>query len=277
MDRPIFVVGCPRSGTTLVRTILNTHPNLSSGPETHFLASLAEIERSGWHQLWLYGFTQEEWHSQVRDLFTRVHTQLAEREGKPRWVDKTPGYALILDYIDQLYPDCQVIHVIRNPRDVIDSWRRRWGFKRAGHAVGTWSQHVRAARAFGDRHSADRYKEIRYEELVSTPKEVLVELLSWLHEPWDDDVLDLTRPTSLRTKRRNAGGMKERRDEWLGKSVRTEPVLENEQARTGKKRSEIMSSSVGVGIRGQSRILNVPYFVQLELTCRDLVKELGYA
>ena len=86
-------------------------------------------------QLARFGLTQEQWREHVKELFVWVHEQYAERQGKPRWADKTPGYALILDYVDSLFPDCQVIHVIRDPRDVLDSWVRRWGFAQGRYAV----------------------------------------------------------------------------------------------------------------------------------------------
>ena len=79
------------------------------------MSVLLDIENQRWNQLSLFGITQAQWHSQIRELFSWVHTQRAEREGKSRWVDKTPGYALILDFIDELYPDCQVIHLLRDP------------------------------------------------------------------------------------------------------------------------------------------------------------------
>lgn len=185
---PVFVVGCPRSGTTLVRRMLDAHPAFSCGPETQFLTELRVVERRSWRRLARFGVTESEWRAQVRSLFTWVHEQRAERLGKDRWVDKSPGYALILDYVDALFPDCMVVHVIRDPRDVADSWRRRWGQRRAAWVLRAWPRHVTAARAFGRSHP-DRYHEVRYEALVADPEAQARALLGWLGEPWSEAVL----------------------------------------------------------------------------------------
>lgn len=277
MGPPVFIVGCPRSGTTLLRRMVNAHPNLSAGPETHFLIVLKNIEVLRWNQLSLFGITQAQWHSHVRELFSWVHSQRAEREGKSRWVDKTPGYALILDFIDELYPDSQIIHLLRDPHDVVDSWRRRVGPVKAREAVKAWPEHVRAARAFRDKHSPDRFTEIRYEELVANPKDVMSALLSWLGEPWDEAILDLPR---ARRDEPDAEGLQQRFEKWLGNpeeetvgTARAPFWKRDERTRSS---TQISTTSIGVGRRGSNRIRNAPYFLELDLTCRDLMRESGY-
>lgn len=279
MSRPVFIVGCPRSGTTLLRQLLRAHPNLSCGPETHFLENMASLEEKRWKELARFGLSKSEWHMRVRDLFTWVHEHYAEEHGKIRWIDKTPGYALILDYIDQLYPDCQVIHVVRNPRDVIDSWRRRWGLSQAWAATWKWPQHVRAARAFRESHSEDRYIEVRYEDLVKDPREVVQKLISWLDEPWDEAVL-APRPRQVNK------GRQEKVRQW-----NEDPSLEHggdlllpkgkeSKPRTGSThaaKQTPFSSSVGVGSRGSNRLVNAPFYLWLDFRAGDLVREMGYA
>ena len=112
------------------------------------------------------------------------------RRGKARWAEKTPEYTLILDFIDELFPDARYIHVIRDGRDVVASFRERWGYLAAIRvARGVWVRHVRAARDFGRRVARERYTEIRYERLVAEPERVLRELFRFLDEPWDPVVL----------------------------------------------------------------------------------------
>ncbi len=218
MNAPIFVVGCPRSGTTLVQRILDQHPSISGGPESFILESLHHIERRRWVDLANLGVTQSQWRTHVRDLFSSVHEQRAQAKNKSRWADKTPAYALILDFIDDLYPDCQVIHVIRDPLDVIDSWRRRVGNIKARQAVHAWPEHVTAARAFGDAHSGDRYMEIRYEDLVAQPEKVMRPTMNWLGESWDDGILHL--PPRKRTKPlEQSERTRRQRARWLGNPI----------------------------------------------------------
>lgn len=187
--RPIFIVGCQRSGTTLLRLILDSHPHISCGPETRFLADFAHITDSSWERLSLYGFPKEYWHEKVATFFGTFQTDYAHSRGKQRWADKTPSYALSLGYITELFPTCQVVHVIRDGRDVVASHRDRWGYVAALKAVEKWPRYIEAARAVGRGLAADRYHELRYEQLVNDTEGTLRTLLDFLGEPWDDSVL----------------------------------------------------------------------------------------
>lgn len=186
---PIFIVGCPRSGTSLLRRILDSHPGISCGPESRFLWGLKTMEERNWTTLVGFGLSSEEWHANVRAFFEAVHVRYAERQGKTRWADKSPDYALILDYVDELYPEAQIVHIVRDPRDVIDAWRRFYGPRSVVRAARAWVRYVGAARSFAERQVEDKMVELRYEDLVRSPKETLASLLDWLGEPWDDRVL----------------------------------------------------------------------------------------
>jgi hypothetical protein len=190
-NSPIFIVGCQRSGTTLLRLILDAHPNISCGPETRFLADLAGITADpNWQRMRLYGFPKEYWHQRIATLFDTFQTEYAHARGKVRWADKTPHYALCVDYLNELFPTCQVVHVIRDGRDVVASHRDRWGYLSALKAVRKWPWYVRAARAAGARLPADRYREVRYEQLVTDPEGTLRQLLDFLGETWDPILLE---------------------------------------------------------------------------------------
>ena len=191
---PIFIVGCQRSGTTLLRLLLDAHPRISCGPETRFLADLARITSpQAWPHMQQYGFPKEYWHRKFADLFDSFQTDYARRRGKTRWADKTPRYALCLEFLDQLFPTCQVVHVIRDGRDVVASHRDRWGYVSAVKASRKWPLYIRAARTVGARLAAGRYTEVRYEELVGDTEATIRKLLDFLGEPWDDAVLEYDR------------------------------------------------------------------------------------
>jgi hypothetical protein len=184
------VVGCPRSGTTLLRLILDSHPAISAGPETRFLWGIRALEERNWATLEGFGLSLDEWHAQVRTLFESLHLRYAHHQGKARWADKSPDYALMLDYIDTLYPDAQLVHIVRNPRDVIDAWRRFYGVKSVHRAARAWVRYVRAAHEFARHQPAERVMELRYEDLVGDPESTLRRLFDWLGEPWSDHVLE---------------------------------------------------------------------------------------
>lgn len=190
---PIFIVGCQRSGTTLLRLILDSHPDISCGPETRFLADLAQITGSGWPRFSLYGFPKEYWHDKVARFFESFQQEYAASRGKTRWADKTPLYALSLDYINELFPECQIVHIIRDGRDVVASHRDRWGYWSAVKATVKWARYVETAQAVGRTLPEKRYREIRYELLVTEPERTMRSLLEFLDAPWDDAVLDYQR------------------------------------------------------------------------------------
>jgi Sulfotransferase family len=187
---PIFIVGCQSSGTTPLRLMLDSHPNIACGPETRFLADFAHLTRESWDRLRLYGFPKEYWHAKVANLFDGFKTDYARSRGKSRWADKTPRYALSLDYILELFPDCQIVHVIRDGRDVVVSHRRRWGYLSALKAVEKWPHYIRSARAVGNGLPDGRYHEVRYERLVNDTEATMRELLEFLGEEWDPAVLE---------------------------------------------------------------------------------------
>ncbi len=188
---PIFIVGCQRSGTTLLRLILDSHPNISCGPETRFLEDLAKVTREPfWPHMAQYGFPKEYWFAQFGAMFDSFQRDYAERRGKARWADKTPRYALCLDFITQAFPTCQVVHVIRDGRDVVASHRDRFGWWSAVKSIKKWPLYIETARKAGAALPADRYYEIRYEALVGDTEGSLRKLLDFLGEPWDDAVLE---------------------------------------------------------------------------------------
>src|SRR3954453_6132576 len=113
-QRPIFIVGCQRSGTTLGGLMLDSHPNISCGPETRFLADMAKITTENWKRMSHFGFDKDYWHRSIARFFEGIQQDYAASKGKTRWADKTPRYALSLGFIDQLFPRCQVIHVVRD-------------------------------------------------------------------------------------------------------------------------------------------------------------------
>ncbi|MCG5456554.1 sulfotransferase [Micromonospora sp. PSH03] len=187
---PIFLVGCQRSGTTMVRLVLDSHSRISCGPETRFLPDLRRIVGRDWERLARFGFPREDWLRRIRDFFGGVHADYAAARGKTRWADKTPLYAMSLDFVTEVFPDAQIVHLIRDGRDVVVSHRKRFGYWSAVKCVVKWPRYIRAARAVGATLPADRYYELRYEQAVSEPEKAMRGLFEFLGEPWEDGILD---------------------------------------------------------------------------------------
>ena len=123
-DSPIFIIGCGRSGTTLLRMMLDSHPRISAGEETKFLTDLQPIVGEHWSLLSAYGFSREWWLDRIRAFYGDFQAEYLAKRGKQRWAEKTPGYTFHLDFIAELFPDAQYVHVIRDGRDVALSWEK---------------------------------------------------------------------------------------------------------------------------------------------------------
>ncbi|MEV4726041.1 sulfotransferase family protein [Micromonospora humida] len=187
---PIFLVGCQRSGTTMLRLVLDSHSRVSCGPETRFLADMQRIVGRDWERLSRFGFPREYWLGRIADFFGGIQADYARSRGKTRWADKTPLYALSIDFLAEVFPDAQFVHVVRDGRDVVVSHRKRFGYWSAVKCVVKWPRYIRVARAAGARLPADRYHELRYEETVTDPEKAMRGLFEFLGEPWEAGVLD---------------------------------------------------------------------------------------
>jgi hypothetical protein len=187
---PIFVIGSPRSGTTLLRLMLDAHPRISCGEETHFLRDMEAMVGRHWGLLSSYGFDRRWWLERIADFYRRFQGEVLAATGKSRWADKDPTYTLHLEFLDALFPDAQYVHLLRDGHDVVASFRERWGYRSAVRAARTeWRRYVTAARALGDRLPPARFHEVRYEELVADPESCARRLFAFLGEAFVPAVL----------------------------------------------------------------------------------------
>lgn len=206
-----IVVGAPRSGTTLLRLMLDSHPELAVPPETGFLGLAPKLRGSGdrlrerfftavtgfghpspaWPD---FGIPAEEFRSALRALspftategFRAFYRMYAARFGKPRWGDKTPMYCTQMDAIRRVLPEARFVHLIRDGRDVALSLRRMWfspGPEIEAQAA-YWRRCVRAARRAG-KGRAD-YLEVRYEDLVVDPRSSLERICGFVGLAYDE-------------------------------------------------------------------------------------------
>ncbi len=223
------VVGAPRSGTTLLRFMLDAHPQLAIPPETGFLVSLANLQQSGtgdaealfqlithyppgapvWPDFQLDAQVLHRELAKLRpcDLATGVRTfyrLYAERFGKTRYGDKTPTYCEHIPAIAALLPEGHFIHIIRDGRDVALSLRPLW-FAPARDITSLahyWQRLVSAGQAGGSKARA--YMEIRYEELLLDTRRELEKVCRFLDLPFHTDMLNYWQRTPGRLKEHGA-------------------------------------------------------------------------
>lgn len=110
----------------------------------------------------------------------------AERFDKPRWGDKRPAYLQNLDVVRRLFPDAQIINVVRDGRDCVASLKEMsWHRQDIYATVAAWARAVDDARRAARRLDATQWHEVRYEELVADPRATLSTVCTFLGEDYD--------------------------------------------------------------------------------------------
>lgn len=199
---PIFVGGCPRSGTTLLRAMLDAHPNIACGPEMRAIAPLAKLSSDmralmGGTLRRHYDLDEAASRAIFAALIDGFLTPYRAARGKPRIAEKTPANALHYGELAKLFPNAAFIQIVRDGRDVVASLLRMAWTDAAGRpaavrenaatAAHVWLEHVRRGRLAAV--AGARYFEVRYESLVREPRATMGSLIAFLGEPWSDDVL----------------------------------------------------------------------------------------
>jgi hypothetical protein len=195
---PIFIVGTHRSGTSLLRRVLDSHGNIACPPESYWLAHYTHILRDhlSFDGFWNLGFDRHEAIAGLRQGAAHFHEAYRLAKGKARWADKTPQYAEHLDTLRTLFgPEAQFVFIFRHPMDVAFSvWKRGWSFvESTGDQVVDCCRYVASSGqrqlAFRQRHP-DACHVIWYDQLVRRAETVLRDLcVDFLHEPWDARML----------------------------------------------------------------------------------------
>jgi hypothetical protein len=198
---PIFIVGTGRSGTSLLRAVLNAHPNIYITPEAGFFLWLPRLRRAKTAEAWLQGYQRTAAgallgplpvharpgapREEAVSLVTAMMQAKAARCGRRRFGDKTPMHATRLAEIFAAYPDARVIHVVRHPvPTVVSMMEMPWASDSALLNALMVRLAVLAVTPF-----ADRILELRLEDLLQSPRAVLARVLGFIGEPWDEAVL----------------------------------------------------------------------------------------
>jgi hypothetical protein len=195
-----FVVGVGRSGTTLLRLMLDAHPQLAIGPETQFLADLIHLDdpvegivgSRTWGDFGLDPdeFAQRAAGQDLSGVLRAFYGLYAEAQGKPRWGEKTPGYVRNMDSIATVLPEAHFIHLIRDGRDVALSRRARGmgADKPMAKTATLWRRRIEDARSQA-RKLDGRYLEVRYEDLVADPEPQLRRICELIELDFDSAML----------------------------------------------------------------------------------------
>jgi hypothetical protein len=212
----VIVLGVRRSGTTLLRVMLDRNPALAVPDESYFVPQLARRHRGTVDPAAFVDDlrrlpTLVEWElppdvvarrlrpgMTTGEAIAAVFEAYASERGKPRWGDKTPLYMQHLPRLERLFPDALFVHLVRDGRDAALSYlsvppgvmTEGWGHPRdaAGFAC-QWATEVRAARELGGHVGQQRYLELRYEAVVADPAAELRRACAFAGLEYDDGML----------------------------------------------------------------------------------------
>lgn len=213
---PVFLVGAQRSGSTLLRLILNAHseiaipedadflkPLLTKGATSGFISGDSLVNTSNYlkanphFKLWGYDYDrylsdlQKRGRITVAGLMDEIFSLYAEREGKKIWGDKSPSFFRRLDVLSSLFPDARFIHIVRDGRDAFESLRSMDPSKNdPGVMAIEWSYKLaRIEKALKNILPANTLT-IRYEDLLDDPEKTIKDCCSVIGVSYEPRMLD---------------------------------------------------------------------------------------
>ena len=280
-----FVVGVGRSGTTLLRLMLDAHPELAIPPETGFAPDVIKAcrdRRLSADDVLALLRDQRTWGDfdldadELRGRLASVRRRdpgavlrefyglYAEGQGKPRWGDKTPAYVKRMPMIGRALPEARFVHVIRDGRDVSLSRARRAARQppSPARAAAIWKTRIERARELAGH--LDHYLEVRYEDLVTDTEPTLRRVAEHIDLPFD--------PVMLR--------YHERAPERLAEISRDLPAKGTKAERSGSERAAAhalaASPPTSERIATWREAMTSAEVAEFEALAGDLLAELGY-
>ena len=215
-NTPFFIIGSKRGGTTLLRMMLNSHPEIAIPPESHFLIPILEkfppdikpdanqkdeiiqdILNAGRFETWsttplevrefIEGLPPG---TSLREIVDGIFKLEISKQGKSRWGEKTPEYVDIVDQLAGLFHHAKFLFLIRDGRDVINSLKTKgwegWSIYQRGKY---WSHCVQTIFNFSTKHQ-NSHLVIHYEELVLQTEQTLRKICQFLAIPFRREMLE---------------------------------------------------------------------------------------
>ncbi|EKU97437.1 sulfotransferase domain protein [Leptolyngbya sp. PCC 7375] len=232
----IFLVGCPRSGTTLLQQMLDAHPDVAIAPETHFirnfwlkreqygdlaedsnyqalLNAIADIPEFAEMELDLSTFQDaaQKLDRSYAVLFNLLLDQFRQDRNTQIVGEKTPNHLLYMQILQTFFPNARFIHIVRDPRAVVNSWKTvPWSTGSIAGDAEVWRRYMATARQSPPDNGA--IFTLYYEQLISTSEDCLKKLCNFLELSFDASMLDYY---THQSKRVNVN-----REPWKGNAVR---------------------------------------------------------
>lgn len=202
---PVFIVGCPRSGTTLLQNLLSAHPDVAIAPETHFIRrfwsrrtrngdldvgvnysrvveqiiAMPEFREMGLDSNAFREVTREGSRTYA-ELFRKLLILYGQSRSARIVGEKTPNHLFHMETLVRFFPWARFIHVIRDPRAVVNSWRDvPWSTGTLNGDAGLWRQYAIMARRQIQRTSL-RVHTVRFEDMLGDPQPTFQKLSDFI-------------------------------------------------------------------------------------------------
>lgn len=191
-----FLIGAPRSGTTWLQRMLQAHPAICGGEESHFFRLFTPALRDA--EIWqqegrrdlgpLAYIDREAYEAGFRDMWMRIFGPLyAENPGALVHLEKTPEHALCIPEVVRIFPRARFVLLVRDSRAVSASlmaaskgWGRDWAPRTAREAAATWRRYTRVALNWHGRNPDHPFLIVRYEDLLERTEEQLERILTFV-------------------------------------------------------------------------------------------------
>ena len=204
----LFVIGAPRSGTTMLERILASHSMILGGPEPHLLTPLAhlgywaKVDKAPYDHILaaeaqrlfvesLPNKEQDYWDA-CRAYCDTLYGQYLRASGKTICMDKTPAYALILPFIVKVFPEARYVVLTRHPLAVFSSYANSFfdgDYQTAHHYNPILNRYVPALAQF-IRQPEPRHCHVRYEHLVKDPEAWMRQIYEYIGVPFEKETIE---------------------------------------------------------------------------------------
>ncbi len=196
LNKPIFIVGVPHSGTSVLSSTFKTHPKIAMWTEA------PEV----WEPYWAEGVDSEynrlvpvnEDYVETMDMLriTDAFYRYTKSQHRTRFMNKNPRNTVRISYMRKIFPDAKIIHIFRDPRDVVNSITRNMPEFMIEQICDRWINSINQVREQTKEIPKSDFYEIRYEEFCVRPREILTEAYRICELNTDDGIIEKL-PNSL--------------------------------------------------------------------------------
>ena len=220
-EKPIFIVGCPRSGTTILAAILNAHPEIATATETHFFNYISKQKKYNWKNFTekyfemlldesrivdfftLTKISKEDLRARFRalklssdseqnkkEVFSLLIEALVEKKGKKLFCEKTPQHLQNVEEIIKLYPQAKIINLIRDGRDAVNSLvKMPWRPDGLLNNSRFWQTYIKIGQNLEAKLDKQSFVTVKYEDLLREPQEIIKKLCDFIGVEFIDSMI----------------------------------------------------------------------------------------